>query len=86
VAGGEGLRSVAAATGTDRKTVRRYVEAAVAQGLQREGGRALDDDLLAEVVGDVLPGAPPRVGEMRALCRQHACEWRLTAASPDATP
>lgn len=67
----EGLRTVAAATGTDRKTVRRYVEAAVARGLQREGGRALDDDLLAEVVGDVLPGAPPRVGEMRALCRQH---------------
>lgn len=67
----EGLRTVAAATGTDRKTVRRYVDAAVARGLQRDGGRALDDDLLAEVVGDVLPGAPPRVGEMRTLCREH---------------
>jgi transposase len=67
----EGLRTIAAATGTDRKTVRRYVDAAIARGLQRESGRALDDELVGQVVADVLPGAPPRVGEMRALCREH---------------
>jgi transposase len=67
----EGLRTVAAATGTDRKTVRRYVDAAVARGLRQEGGRAVDDDLVDEVVADVLPGAPPQVGELRALCREH---------------
>lgn len=68
---GEGLRTVAAATGTDRKTVRRYVDAAVARGLQQGGVRPIDDDLLGEVVAAVLPGALPRTGEMRALCAQH---------------
>jgi transposase len=68
---GEGLRVVAAATGADRKTVRRYVDAAVERGFCREGGRSLDDTLLTEVIAAVLPGAPPQVGDMRARCRQH---------------
>ena len=34
--GGEGYRSIARLTGVDRKTVRRYVEAAVAAGMDRE--------------------------------------------------
>jgi transposase len=66
---GDGLRTVAAATGTDRKTVRRYVEAATARGLQRTGGRAVDDALVGEVVAAVLPGAPANVGEARTRCR-----------------
>jgi response regulator of citrate/malate metabolism len=37
---GAGLRTVAAQAGADRKTARRYVEAAVAAGLARDGGAA----------------------------------------------
>jgi transposase len=76
---GDGLRTIAAATGTDRKTVRRYVEAARARGLSRgDGGRALDQEVLGEVVADVLPGAPSEVGESRTLCRANKdriAEW-----------
>src|ERR1700687_5822455 len=37
---GVGLRRVAAQAGGDRKTARRYVDAAVAAGLDRDGGGA----------------------------------------------
>jgi len=37
---GAGLRTVAERAGVDRKTARRYVEAAVSAGLSRDGGRA----------------------------------------------
>lgn len=67
-----GYRTIAARVGVDRKTVRRYVEAARTHGLSRvESSVPLDDDLLAAVVGDVLPGAPSRVGAKRAHCRSH---------------
>ncbi len=69
---GRGYRTVARATALDRKTVRRYVEAARALGLAREGGRALDDGLIAEVVQVVRPGAPRSAGSMRRHCREHA--------------
>lgn len=69
---GGGIRTIAAYVGADRKTVRRYVEAAQRRGLSREAdSRALDDDLLAEVIAAVLPGAPPKAGAMRQLCRDH---------------
>ena len=69
---GRGYRAVAEATSVDRKTVRRYVEAGMALGLSRgEGGRDLDDALLADVVAAVQPGAPPVVGGMREHCRTH---------------
>jgi hypothetical protein len=51
---GAGLRTVAAQAGVDRKTARRYVEAAVAAGLARDGGPGQLSD---ELVGQVLPGA-----------------------------
>ncbi|MFP5072218.1 hypothetical protein ACLFMI_21460 [Pseudonocardia nantongensis] len=35
---GKGLRKIAEQTGVDRKTARRYVDAAVAAGLVRDGG------------------------------------------------
>ncbi|MGO8887412.1 MAG: hypothetical protein ACLPUO_25960 [Streptosporangiaceae bacterium] len=35
---GAGLRQIAGQAGVDRKTARRYVEAAVAAGLARDGG------------------------------------------------
>lgn len=69
---GAGIRAVAAHVGADRKTVRRYVEAAQRRGLSRDAdSRALDDDLLAEVIAAVLPGAPPKAGAMRQVCRDH---------------
>lgn len=55
---GRGHRCVADRTGTDRKTVRRYVEAAREAGFDRNGKRPLDDELIAEVVTALQPGAP----------------------------
>ena len=47
---GAGLRRVAERAGVDRKTARRYVDAAVAAGLSREAGPdALDDELIGAV-------------------------------------
>lgn len=69
---GAGIRTVALQLGADRKTVRRYVEAAERHGLSRgDGGAPLDDDLLAAVIADVLPGAPATVGASRKVCRAH---------------
>ncbi len=57
--GGEGYRSIARLTAVDRKTVRRYVEAAVAAGVKEDGGvEQLDDGLLGVVVGMVRPARP----------------------------
>ena len=68
---GEGMRTVAAATGTDRKTVRRYVEAAVAAGFARENGCGIDDALIDRVVADVLPGGGRDRGDPRVGCMEH---------------
>ena len=43
-----GLRSAAAVSGVDRKTARRYVDAAAALGLDRSGG---EDQLTDELIG-----------------------------------
>ena len=69
---GHGYRTVEQRTSVNRKTVRRYVEAAIAFGLCREAeGRAVDDDLVAEVVSVVRPGGPRDAGAMRSHCRAH---------------
>jgi hypothetical protein len=53
---GQGLRTVAAQAGVDRKTARWYVQAAQAAGLVRDGGVAqLSDALIGEVVAVVRP-------------------------------
>src|SRR5215475_7122426 len=56
---GAGLRRVAEQAGVDRKTARRYVEAAVAAGLARDGGNGqLTDELLGQVAHAVRPVRP----------------------------
>ncbi len=56
---GAGLRTVAERAGVDRKTARRYVEAAQAAGLVRDAGfAAVDDELVAAVVSMVRPARP----------------------------
>jgi transposase len=53
---GAGYRTAAERAGVDRKTARRYVEAAVAAGLVRDGGVGqLDDELIGAVVAAVRP-------------------------------
>jgi transposase len=71
---GQGLRTVAARAGVDRKTARRYVQAAQAAGLVRDGGEAqLSDGLLGEVVAAVRP---ERAGG-------HGVAWQVLEAHHD---
>ncbi len=56
---GAGLRKAAERAGVDRKTARRYVEAAQAEGLVREAGvEAVTDELIGAVVTAVRPARP----------------------------
>jgi transposase len=56
---GQGLRKVAERAGVDRKTARRYVEAAQAAGLARGAGfDAVTDELIGLVVEAVRPARP----------------------------
>jgi transposase len=70
---GAGLRQVAAQAGVDRKTARRYVQAAVEAGLARDGGAAqLTDELVgqvAQVVRPVRPGGHGQGWEQLEACR-----------------
>jgi transposase len=67
---GAGLRKVAERAGVDRKTARRYVEAAQAAGLSRDGGlEAVTDELIGLVVEAVRPARPNGHGAAwEALC------------------
>src|SRR5260370_28479858 len=61
---GKSERAVAAQAGVDRKTSRRYVRAAVAAGLSREGGEGqLTDELVGQVVSVVRPARPDGHGQ-----------------------
>jgi transposase len=68
---GHGFRTVARRTGVDRKTVRRYVEAAQKAGLGL-GAEAIEDALIADVAEAVRPGSSEDVGPMREHLRAHA--------------
>ena len=70
---GEGIRGVERLGGVDRKTVRRYVDAAVGLGLAREGGEGqLDDGFLGSVLEAVRPHRVDGHGEAwRALAADH---------------
>ena len=68
---GVGLRKVAERSGVDRKTARRYVQAAEAEGLSREAGvEALSDELVGAVVAAVRPARP----------NGHGASWDLLLA------
>jgi transposase len=68
---GVGLRTIAARAGVDRKTARRYVEAAQAAGLSRDAGQsALCDELIGAVIAAVRPTRP----------NGHCAAWDLLAA------
>jgi LuxR family maltose regulon positive regulatory protein len=61
---GAGLRQVAAQAGVDRKTARRYVQAAMDAGLARDGGLAqLSDELVGQVAQAVRPVRPGGHGQ-----------------------
>jgi transposase len=67
-----GFRSVERLSGVDRKTVRRYVTAAVEAGLDRVGGEdQLTDEFLAVVVEKVRPHRLDGHGEAWRLLEQH---------------
>jgi hypothetical protein len=70
---GSGLRTVAVRAGVDRKTARRYVDAAVAAGLDRDCGvDQLSDELIGAVVTAVRPDRPQGHGQAwEVLCANH---------------
>ena len=69
----EGYRSIERLSEVDRKTARRYVEAAVAVGLARDGGEGqLSDLFLGQVVEAVRPHRSDGHGEAwRELAAHH---------------
>ncbi len=74
---GEGLRSAARLARVDRKTVRRYVAAAVACGLDRAGGEGqLGDGLLSQVAERVRPHRAGGRGDSWALLAAHHDQFR----------
>jgi transposase len=69
---GVGLRTVAARAGVDRKTARRYVQAALEAGLTRDcSPQALDDELIGVVVGAVRPARPNGHGDSWEMLLAH---------------
>jgi hypothetical protein len=75
---GAGLRQVAAQAGVDRKTARRYVEAAAGAGLVRDGGAGqLTDELVGEVAEAVRPVRPG--GHGAAWDQLEACHAQIQA-------
>ncbi len=75
---GAGLRTVAARAGVDRKTARRYVEAAEAVGVVRDGGAGqISDGVIGEIVGLVRPVRPDGHGDAWAALLLH--RERITA-------
>ena len=76
---GVGLRAVAAQAGVDRKTARRYVQAAERAGVVRDGGLGqLSDDVIGRVVAAVRPARPAGYGSAWGLLlaeREQITSW-----------
>jgi transposase len=69
---GDGLRTAAERAGVDRKTARRYVEAALAAGLVRDGGEVqVCDELVGQVVAAVRPARQSGHGRSWGLLLGH---------------
>jgi transposase len=68
---GRGLRGISRSTGLDRKTVRRYVAAAVEAGLTREQAAAATDEMVGLVVEAVRVGSPGERGASWRLFEEH---------------
>lgn len=66
---GEGVRAIARKSGVDRKTVRRYVEAATERGFGKD--HALEDDFVRAVVAAVQDRPSPAPSEPRAAIERH---------------
>ena len=74
------LREIARMLGVDRKTVRRYVQAAVDAGSDQSGGEdQLGDELLGVVVGEIRTGRP--AGAQRVALRARADRTLLALTS-----
>jgi transposase len=83
---GEGFRGVERLSGIDRKTVRRYVMAAVEAGLTRDGGEEqLTDEFLAVVVETVRPHRLDGHGEAWRLLDQHRDQIKVWLDDEDLT-
>jgi transposase len=81
---GDGLRTVAERAGVDRKTARRYVEAAQAAGLVRDGGECqLNDELIGQVVAAVRPARPAGHGAAWVVLEPHEQRIRDWIESDD---
>ncbi|MGH9023280.1 MAG: hypothetical protein ACRDV9_09305 [Acidimicrobiia bacterium] len=84
---GEGFRGVERLSGIDRKTVRRYVMAAVEAGLARDGGEEqLTDEFLAVVVEKVRPHRLDGHGEAWRLLEQHRDQIKEERGVSDPAP
>jgi transposase len=70
---GKGLRPIADAVGLDRKTVRRYIDAAVVAGVDRDSGdeAQLTDGLIGAVCEAVRPSRPDGHGRAWATLVAH---------------
>ena len=80
---GIGLRKVAERAGVDRKTARRYVEAAAGRRAGREGRcRAVSDELVGVVVEAVRPARPERARRVvGGAARTRGADPRLGAGA-----
>jgi DNA-binding IclR family transcriptional regulator len=81
VAGG-GLRTAAERAGVDRKTARRYVEAAQAAGLVRDGGESqLTDELIGSAIAAVRPARRNSHGAAWDALLAHEAQIRSVSGS-----
>ncbi len=82
---GAGERTIAQSAGVDRKTVRRYLEAAKELGLDRSGGDdQLTDELIGQLVERVRPHRPDGHGDAWRNCsmKKRASKPGSTRTSP----
>lgn len=68
---GEGHRGVAARTGVDRKTARRYVELAQTLGLERAEGAVVTDEIVESLSAALRPGGHGTTGAPWDACCAH---------------